>query len=110
MSAAGPPRAATAPRPLRTTNARTAALRPGRAQGILPVHPLEVATRSLPADLRAGILPGGHVVSDAQRILRRFRPTAEGRFVTGGRGSFGATDRAGPAPMCGRRRGGASRR
>jgi glycine/D-amino acid oxidase-like deaminating enzyme len=75
------------------TNAYTDALWPGLAQEIVPIHSLQVATRPLPDDVRATILPRGHVVSDTQRILIYFRLDDAGRLVLGGRGSLGETNR-----------------
>ncbi len=77
---------------LLATNGYTDGLWPGLAQSIVPVHSLQVATAPLPDHVRAGVLPGGHVVSDTQRILLYFRLSPEGRLVMGARGSFGATN------------------
>lgn len=82
-------------RVLLATNGYTDGLWPGLARSIVPLHSLQVATGPLPDDLRAGILPGGHVVSDTQRILLYFRLSPDGRLVMGGRGSFGETNREG---------------
>ena len=75
------------------TNGYTDALWPGLAQEVIPIHSLQVATRPLPGPVRASILPGGHVVSDTQRILLYFRLDDDGRLVMGGRGSLGETNR-----------------
>ncbi len=75
------------------TNAYTDRLWPGLAQEVVPIHSLQVATRPLPEKVRATILPRGHVVSDTQRILLYFRLDDEGRFLMGGRGSLGETNR-----------------
>ena len=75
------------------TNAYTGGLWPGLAQEVVPIHSLQVATRPLPDHVRTTILPGGHVVSDTQRILLYFRLDDAGRLVMGGRGSLGETNR-----------------
>lgn len=75
------------------TNAYTDDLWPGLRRELIPLHSLQVATPPLPEDVRRTILPEGHVVSDTQRILFYFRLNEEGRFVMGGRGSFGETNR-----------------
>lgn len=80
---------------LLATNGYTGGLWPGLRQEIVPIHSIQVATRPLPPEIRATILPQGHVVSDTQRILLYFRLDDAGRLVMGGRGSFGETN--GPA-------------
>ncbi len=76
------------------TNGYTGAhLWPGLAQEVIPIHSLQVATAPLPDAVRRTILPGGHVVSDTQRILLYFRLDDAGRLVMGGRGSLGETNR-----------------
>jgi glycine/D-amino acid oxidase-like deaminating enzyme len=75
------------------TNAYTGDLWPGLAQEVIPIHSLQVATAPLPDAVRRSILPGGHVVSDTQRILLYFRLDDAGRLVMGGRGSLGETNR-----------------
>ncbi|TPL42142.1 FAD-dependent oxidoreductase [Mesorhizobium sp. B2-4-6] len=68
------------------TNAYTDGLLPGLAQTIVPLHSFQIATAPLPADLAAGILPGGQAVSDSRRILVYYRKSSDGRMVLGGRG------------------------
>jgi glycine/D-amino acid oxidase-like deaminating enzyme len=75
------------------TNAYTRGLWPGLAQELIPINSLQVATRPLSENVRATILPHGHVVSDTQRILLYFRLDDEGRLIMGGRGSLGETNR-----------------
>jgi glycine/D-amino acid oxidase-like deaminating enzyme len=75
------------------TNGYTDALWPGLARELVPIHSLQVATQPLPDNVRATILPRGHVVSDTQRILLYFRLDDEGRLVMGGRGSLGEANR-----------------
>lgn len=68
------------------TNAYTDGLLPGLARTIVPLHSFQIATAPLPADIGAGILPGGQAVSDSRRILVYYRRSADGRLVLGGRG------------------------
>jgi glycine/D-amino acid oxidase-like deaminating enzyme len=75
------------------TNGYTGGLWPGLAQEVVPINSLQVATAPLPEVVRRAILPGGHVVSDTQRILLYFRLDDAGRLVMGGRGSLGETNR-----------------
>jgi len=75
------------------TNGYTDRLWPSLAEEIIPIHSLQVATRPLAENVRKTLLPGGHVVSDTQRVLIYFRLDDSGRLVMGGRGSFGATNR-----------------
>ena len=56
---------------------------------VVTVPSIQVATAPLPSRLRAAILPGGHSVSDTQRLLCYFRLDAAGRLVLGTRGSYG---------------------
>ena len=71
---------------LLATNAYTDGLVPGLARTIVPLHSFQIATAPLPAELAAGILPGGQAVSDSRRILVYYRKSADGRMVLGGRG------------------------
>ncbi|RUW65702.1 MULTISPECIES: FAD-dependent oxidoreductase [unclassified Mesorhizobium] len=68
------------------TNAYADGLLPGLARTIVPLHSFQIATAPLPADIGAGILPGGQAVSDSRRILVYYRRSADGRLVLGGRG------------------------
>ncbi|RVD44010.1 MAG: FAD-binding oxidoreductase [Mesorhizobium sp.] len=68
------------------TNAYTDGVLPGLARTIVPLHSFQIATAPLPADVGAGILPGGQAVSDSRRILVYYRRSADGRLVLGGRG------------------------
>ncbi|MGC5840245.1 NAD(P)/FAD-dependent oxidoreductase [Mesorhizobium abyssinicae] len=68
------------------TNAYTDGLLPGLARTIVPLHSFQIATAPLPADIGAGILPGGQAVSDSRRILVYYRRSADDRLVLGGRG------------------------
>ncbi|HXV35968.1 MAG TPA: FAD-binding oxidoreductase, partial [Myxococcota bacterium] len=63
------------------------------ARSLIPVTSFQVATEPLPDELRARILPQGHVCSDTRRVLRYLCVTPEGRLVMGGRGHGRAPDR-----------------
>jgi sarcosine oxidase len=66
---------------------------------VVAVPSWQIATDTLPAALRAAILPGGQSGSDTRRLLRYFRLDPEGRFVLGARGAF-----ADPQPKASLRR------
>lgn len=51
---------------------------------VMPVRTAQVATRPLPHDLAATILPGAAAASDTQRLLTSFRLTADRRLIMGG--------------------------
>lgn len=70
------------------TNAYTDSLWPGLQQSVLAANSFVLATAPLTPELRARILPGREVVSDARRLLRYWRCDADGRFILGGRGPF----------------------
>lgn len=74
------------------TNAYTGDLWPGLRRSFIPAHSIQSATEPLDAILRASILPRGEVASDTQRIIFYYRLDPEGRFIIGGRGSFGETN------------------
>ena len=74
------------------TNAYTGDLWPGLRRSFIPAHSIQSATAPLDASLRALILPRGEVASDTQRIIFYYRLDPEGRFMIGGRGSFGETN------------------
>lgn len=74
------------------TNAYTGDLWPGLRRSFIPAHSIQSATAPLDASLRASILPRGEVASDTQRIIFYYRLDPEGRFIIGGRGSFGETN------------------
>lgn len=77
------------------TNGYSDGLWPGLAQSVVPVMSLIAATKSLSSNLREGILPGGHAVSEAKRVIVYYRLDAEGRFVIGGRSRLGLPDERG---------------
>ena len=51
---------------------------------VLPLRTAQVATRPLPQDVAASILPGAAAASDTQRLLTSFRLTADRRLIMGG--------------------------
>jgi len=71
------------------TNAYTPELAGALRRTVVPVCSVQVATRPLPAELRAGVLPQRQVVSDMYRLLVYYRYDAAGRLLMGGRGAYG---------------------
>jgi glycine/D-amino acid oxidase-like deaminating enzyme len=57
---------------------------PGLARTVVPTRSYQMATRPLPAALRASILPGNHAMSDTHNDLHFAHFDASGRIVTGG--------------------------
>ena len=76
----------TAKQVLICTNAYTGPLCSRLTRSLIPVTSYQVATEPLSDELRARILPKGHVSSDTRRVLKYFCMTPEGRLVMGGRG------------------------
>ena len=74
------------------TNAYTGDLWPGLRRSFIPAQSIQSATQPLDASLRATILPRGEVAADTQRIIFYYRLDPAGRFIIGGRGSFGETN------------------
>lgn len=72
------------------TNGYTDDLVPALAQTVVPVRSTQVATAPLSDNLRASILPGLQAPSDTRRLLLYYRMDAAGRFIMGGRASYGA--------------------
>jgi glycine/D-amino acid oxidase-like deaminating enzyme len=70
------------------TNAYTGALNGALRRSLVRVPSFQVATASIPEELRARILPDGQSASDTCRLLRYFRLDASGRLVMGTRGTF----------------------
>lgn len=58
---------------------------------LIPFRSAIIATESLPANILAGLLPGGQVCGDTKRMLRWFRVVGD-RLIFGGRGAFGKDD------------------
>jgi glycine/D-amino acid oxidase-like deaminating enzyme len=75
------------------TNAYTDELWPRLSRSLIPVASYQVATEPLSDELRARILPKGHVSGDTRRLLKYFCMTPEGRFVMGGRGHIRENER-----------------
>jgi glycine/D-amino acid oxidase-like deaminating enzyme len=75
------------------TNAYTEELWPRLSRSFVPVTSYQIATEPLSDELRARILPKGHVCSDTRRLLNYFCVTPEGRLVMGGRGHLREGDR-----------------
>lgn len=73
---------------LLATNGYTDSLWPGLAQSVIAANSFIVATRPLPGDISASVLPGREVASDSRRLLLYFRKDAAGRLLMGGRGPF----------------------
>jgi hypothetical protein len=73
---------------LLATNGYTDGLWPRLAQSVIAANSFIVATKPLPSEVGATILPGGEVASDSRRLLLYFRKDAEGRLLMGGRGPF----------------------
>lgn len=74
------------------TNGYRQPLLPELHRSIFPSHSVQIATEPLDATRRSEILPAGLPVSDSRRLLKYFRFDADGRFIIGGRGSFGDDD------------------
>lgn len=72
------------------TNGYTDGLVPPLAQTVVPVRSIQVATAPLSDNVRASILPGLQAASDTRRLLLYYRLDAQGRFIMGGRGTYGA--------------------
>lgn len=75
------------------TNGYTHGLIRGLPQSLFSAHSVQIATEPLPESLRCGILPAGLPISDSRRLLKYFRFDRDGRFIIGGRGSFGSVER-----------------
>ncbi len=71
------------------TNGYTDGLVPPMAQTVVPVRSIQVATAPLSSNARASILPGRQAASDSRRLLLYYRLDAQGRFIMGGRGTYG---------------------
>ena len=75
--------AVVAPRLLCCTNAYNDSIE--RLHGtVVPLRTAQVATRPLPKNVAAKILPGAASASDTQRLLTSFRLTADRRLIMGG--------------------------
>jgi sarcosine oxidase len=82
-------RAVSADKVLLCTNGYTDDLVPGFRRSLIPASSMMCATVPLPRALRNEIMPSGLPISDARRIMNFMRYDRDGRFLIGGRGSFG---------------------
>jgi glycine/D-amino acid oxidase-like deaminating enzyme len=57
---------------------------PGLQRTLVPVRSYQISTQPLPAEMRAGILPHNHALSDTQGDLHFTHFDADGRLVSGG--------------------------
>jgi len=69
------------------TNGYTGDLWPGLKKQIVPVASLQAATKPLPKEILATLLPGGHHLSDTRAVMIYCRIDETGRFQIGGRGN-----------------------
>lgn len=74
------------------TNGYRQSLLPALNQSIIPSHSAQIATEPLEPEIRRSIFPAGLPVSDSRRLLKYMRFDRDGRFIIGGRGSFGDKD------------------
>lgn len=75
------------------TNGYTGNLVPGLAQSILPVQSMILTTEVLPEALQAKVMPNGVVLSETRKLAFYMRQTHDGRFMIGGRGAVGMTEK-----------------
>ncbi|SIT19268.1 NAD(P)/FAD-dependent oxidoreductase [Insolitispirillum peregrinum] len=66
------------------TDAYSDSLFPTFRRSTVAVRFFQLATSVLSPEVRAAVLPNGHALSDTHGDLYFFRPTADGRLVTGG--------------------------
>lgn len=59
---------------------------------VIPLRTAQVATRPLPQDIAAKIVPGAAAASDTQRLLTSFRLTADRRLIMGGASATGGDE------------------
>lgn len=71
------------------TGAYGDSLIPGLDTAFIPIRTAQVASRPLPAETLATILPHRHVASDTRRLLTSFRISPDGRLVMGGASATG---------------------
>lgn len=87
VTAAG--HAVSADRVIVCTNGYSGGLVPRLARTVVAMNSFQVATAPLSDNVRATVLPGGHVSSDTRKLLLYFRLDHEGRLLMGGRGRLG---------------------
>lgn len=80
------------------TGAYAERLVPGLRTSFVPVRTAQVATRPLPPEMKARILPEGQVASDARQLLTSFRLSPDGCLVMGGAGATAGLDHSGIVP------------
>jgi len=68
------------------TNAYTGAMIPDLQRSILPLVPIQIATKPLPAGVIGALLPEGHTIADTRRIIMYARREPDDRIVYGGIG------------------------
>ncbi|CAM3356653.1 sarcosine oxidase [Paracoccus aminovorans] len=68
------------------TNGYTGGFYPGLARSIIPLAPIQIATRPLDASVVGDILPGGQTISDTRRVIMFARREPDNRMVYGGLG------------------------
>jgi glycine/D-amino acid oxidase-like deaminating enzyme len=56
------------------------------SRSVIPFYSYKVATKPLPVDIQAQVLPGEQVVADSRRLLTYFRKDHTGRLVMGSAG------------------------
>ena len=61
----------------------------------MPLRTAQVASRPLPKDMTASLLPGGESASDTQRLLTSFRLTADNRLIMGGASATAGDEHSG---------------
>jgi glycine/D-amino acid oxidase-like deaminating enzyme len=74
----------TADKVIMATNAYGGDLWPALAKSVVPVRLFQTATTPLGDNIAHSILPDGHSISDARRVLWSFRKDVQGRIVAGG--------------------------
>lgn len=83
----------TADKVVLATNAYGGDLWPALAKSVVPVRLFQTATYPLSDNIARSILPDGHSISDARRVLWSFRKDRDGRIVAGGAPLFTANVR-----------------
>ncbi len=69
-------------------NAYSGDLWPGLHRTYVAANSFQIATRPLPPELDARLMPSGIVASDTRNLLAYFRKDRDGRLLMGGRGTF----------------------
>ncbi len=74
------------------TGAYAERLVPGLQISFVAVRTAQIATRPLPPEMKALILPEGQAASDTRQLLTSFRLSPDGRLVMGGSGATAGLD------------------